>query len=137
MAKSIGILRVRDVIKKTGLSRSSIDRFEKRKDFPKRIHLSVGVVGWYRNEIDEWLLARHSIKGTSELPVSKIKHGEPYGCFACRYWSVIQGQRRADIVASGDVFGVCKRFPPSNVGQDWNQPATEGENWCGEFKLNE
>ena len=40
------------------LSDTQIARLEKAGEFPKRIKLGLGRVGWVLNEIDEWIEAR-------------------------------------------------------------------------------
>lgn len=55
------ILRLKDLIVHTGLSRSAIyDRMDKKspryaENFPKSFSLGGKAVGWYRSEIDAWL----------------------------------------------------------------------------------
>lgn len=52
------MLRLRDVIDKTGLSRSSIYRYISLNKFPKPVHLGENTVAWVEHEIDDWLMAR-------------------------------------------------------------------------------
>ena len=74
-------------------------------------------------------------------------------CDICKFWRVIDCDN-IDDYHKDDVNGVCKRYPPTldttwsvseNDGVEsagysyldyrhWNQPVTEGANWCGEFK---
>jgi len=49
------ILRLPEVIKRTGLSRSSIYLRISNGEFPKTISLGDRAVGWLESEIDEWL----------------------------------------------------------------------------------
>jgi prophage regulatory protein len=49
------ILRLPDVIKRTGLSRSSIYLRIKNNQFPRQISLGVKAVGWVESEIQEWI----------------------------------------------------------------------------------
>jgi len=42
----------------TGLSDSTTDRLEKKDNFPARIHLTGGHVGWWHDEVLAWLEAR-------------------------------------------------------------------------------
>lgn len=49
------ILKLPDVMRFTGLSRSSIYAFMQEGDFPKSIKLSARSVGWLKEEIDSWL----------------------------------------------------------------------------------
>ena len=51
------LLRMADVIEKTGLSRSTILRREKAGTFPAPKAVSEGVVAWLESEIDEWIKA--------------------------------------------------------------------------------
>ena len=55
MNAQLRIERRRDVIARTGLCRSAIDKRESEGKFPKRIRLSDRAVGWYAHEIDEYL----------------------------------------------------------------------------------
>jgi prophage regulatory protein len=52
------ILRRRQVIEKTGLSRATIQRQEAAGQFPARIQLSENSVGWWSDEIDQYLESR-------------------------------------------------------------------------------
>ena len=47
----------------TGLSKSTIWRLERAGQFPHRIQLSPGRVGYRRSEVEEWLDSRHVIGG--------------------------------------------------------------------------
>ncbi|MFM5316248.1 helix-turn-helix transcriptional regulator [Aeromonas veronii] len=66
MPSTIKILRCNDLVKKLGLSRSSLydrmnpssPRFDNR--FPKPIRLGLNSVGWLEHEIDQWLLERRA-----------------------------------------------------------------------------
>ena len=49
------ILRLPDVVKITGLSRSSIYAAISQDLFPKQLHIGPRSVGWLKNEIDEWI----------------------------------------------------------------------------------
>jgi prophage regulatory protein len=42
----------------TNLSRTTRWRLERRGEFPKRVRLSPGRVGWRRDEIQEWIYSR-------------------------------------------------------------------------------
>ncbi|MCM2366510.1 AlpA family phage regulatory protein [Proteus terrae] len=57
-------IRMPDVLKKTGLSRSTIRTLEKKGDFPKRMYLSVRCVAWEAEEVDEWLEKRSQSRET-------------------------------------------------------------------------
>ncbi|HEU5048401.1 MAG TPA: AlpA family transcriptional regulator [Rickettsiales bacterium] len=49
------ILRLPEVIKRTGWKRSSIYAHEKAGQFPKRVKLGLRSVGWLESEIDAWI----------------------------------------------------------------------------------
>jgi prophage regulatory protein len=55
------IIKLKDVIKFTGLSRSTIysllNERDKRYDptFPKQVNLTIGRVGWSASEINRWI----------------------------------------------------------------------------------
>lgn len=49
------IIRSKEVQKMTGLSRTTIWRMERVDEFPKRVSLGVGSVGWKFSEINLWI----------------------------------------------------------------------------------
>jgi len=49
------IMRLKEIIEKTGLSRSTIYNLISQGRFPKQIELGARSVGWVDAEIDEWL----------------------------------------------------------------------------------
>ncbi len=51
-------IRLQTVRDRTGLSRSTIWRLERRGDFPKHRRISLNAVGWLEAEVDEWVLSR-------------------------------------------------------------------------------
>ena len=51
-------LRLSDVIKRTGLSRSSIYLNIKNGHFPKNINIGARSVGWLESEINAWMQNR-------------------------------------------------------------------------------
>lgn len=57
------ILRLRAVISKTGLSRSSIYNLLDRGEFPKRVRLSLRTIGFLESEIDQWIARRAEDRG--------------------------------------------------------------------------
>ena len=52
------ILRLPEVIKRTGLSRSSIYLRVANKEFPAPLSLGGRAVGWLEQNVDEWIVAR-------------------------------------------------------------------------------
>lgn len=55
------ILRLRSVVEKTGLSRSSIYAAMKAGTFPKSIQISARSIGWLDLEVSAWLKSRVEI----------------------------------------------------------------------------
>ncbi|WP_136515955.1 AlpA family phage regulatory protein [Geomonas edaphica] len=58
---NLNIVRPRDLPALTGLSRTTIWRLERAGDFPKRIRLSVGAVGYRMADIQAWLDNRQTV----------------------------------------------------------------------------
>ena len=52
------ILRTADVIRRTGLSRTTLWRLERQGDFPERVRLGLNSVGWREEEIARWIDTR-------------------------------------------------------------------------------
>lgn len=54
------IIRLRDVMQKTGLSKSSVYRLaaDSNSDFPAAVRLTPATVGWYESLIDAWIQSR-------------------------------------------------------------------------------
>ena len=57
------IMKLPDVIKATGLSRSSIYSFIKQNIFPQQIHLGKSAVGWAECEITDWINQKMETRG--------------------------------------------------------------------------
>jgi prophage regulatory protein len=51
-------LRFTTIRERTGLSRSTIWRLERRGAFPRHHRISTNAVGWLENEVDEWVESR-------------------------------------------------------------------------------
>ena len=62
------IYRIKNVIKVTGLSRSTIYRLMEQGKFPKPIKLSQRIIGFLEEDIDQWIQERYQegIKHESE-----------------------------------------------------------------------
>ena len=52
------ILRLKDVMKKTGLAKSTIYQKIKDGDFPAQIKLGKRAAGWIESEVDAWIASR-------------------------------------------------------------------------------
>ena len=55
------ILRLPQVLRRTGLCRSLIYQLEAEDLFPKRVRLTQRTVGWIEGEIDHWVAERVAI----------------------------------------------------------------------------
>ena len=49
------LLRFGEVRQRTGLSRSTIWRMERTGVFPRRVRVSINVVAWREDEVNEWI----------------------------------------------------------------------------------
>lgn len=56
------ILRLKQVTELTGLSRSSIYQKVSEGLFPRQVQLSGRAVGWYSNEIEDWMQSLHRFR---------------------------------------------------------------------------
>lgn len=52
------IIRIKEVLARTGLSRTTVWRRERAGRFPPRRDLGGGLVGWVDAEVEEWLASR-------------------------------------------------------------------------------
>lgn len=59
--KDNAITRPRNLPAITGLSKTTCWRLERAGDFPKRIKLSAGAVGYKTSELLEWLASRQNV----------------------------------------------------------------------------
>lgn len=57
-AGTIQVLRLPQVCRMTGLSRSSIYQMEAEKRFPRRVKIGTRSVGWIESEVQTWLRQR-------------------------------------------------------------------------------
>jgi prophage regulatory protein len=57
-AMPIRLLRFPVVRERTGLSRSTIWRLERRGDFPKHYRIAPNVVAWSEQEVSDWIEER-------------------------------------------------------------------------------
>ncbi|MEQ1907682.1 MAG: AlpA family phage regulatory protein [Vicinamibacterales bacterium] len=53
--RPIRVLRFEAVRDRTGLSRSTIWRLERRGTFPRHRRISLNAVGWLEEEVDQWI----------------------------------------------------------------------------------
>ncbi len=55
------IIRAKEVVEMTGLSRTTIWRMERNKSFPARVSLGKNSVGWKLSDIQKWISARNKV----------------------------------------------------------------------------
>ena len=61
------VLRLNEVRRLTGLSRSHVYRLEAAGDFPRRIKLSTRASAWIASEIEGWLAGRIATRDRQEV----------------------------------------------------------------------
>ncbi|WP_201745005.1 helix-turn-helix transcriptional regulator [Aidingimonas lacisalsi] len=52
---SIKLIRIKDVMDRTGLARSTVYKYINEGKFPKPIKLGTRAVAWVEDEIDTWI----------------------------------------------------------------------------------
>ena len=52
------ILRLPEVLARTGLARTTLWRMERRGEFPARRQITGNTVGWLESEVSEWIESR-------------------------------------------------------------------------------
>ena len=56
------VIRIKDLVTRLSISRSTILRLEKQGDFPRHFKLSARTTCWKLSDIDEWLQKRKAEK---------------------------------------------------------------------------
>ena len=67
------LIRLPDVIARTGLSKTTIWRGTRSGDFPKPVTLTRGTVGWVEDEVDRWIDAKIEARGALKAPATQVK----------------------------------------------------------------
>lgn len=65
------ILRLKQVIEKTGLARSTIYKYVDGGIFPKPIPLGGRTVGWVDSEVHAWITERIENRDTQDHPMNR------------------------------------------------------------------
>jgi prophage regulatory protein len=60
------IIGPEETMERTDLSRSTLWRMEKKGKFPQRVTVSENRVGWYEEEVNEWIDTRPRVGGNPE-----------------------------------------------------------------------
>ena len=63
------LIRLHDVMARTGLSKTTIWRHTRSGEFPKSVNLTSGTVGWVEEEIDDWIDVRIEARDALNSPV--------------------------------------------------------------------
>jgi prophage regulatory protein len=79
---SANIIRLPAVLAKTGLSPSTIWRYEKAGTFPRRRQLGPNSVGWVVDEVDAWVERRRVAGARPGFYVMSNDYGKFIGPFA-------------------------------------------------------
>ena len=70
------ILRLRDAITATGLSRSTMYKYISEGTFPKPVPLGDRCVGWVESEVQDWILLRieerDKAEGAAARPIGSL-----------------------------------------------------------------
>ena len=69
MSDEIRMLRAKEVLVRTQLSRSTIWRLERAGVFPARRQISCGRVAWVESEVNAWLASRAAV--SSDLTINR------------------------------------------------------------------
>lgn len=69
------IIRKPEVVRRTGYSAVQIWRFERDGLFPRRVQLGPQAVGWYEDEVSEWILSR--VRQGGKRPPVQWRGGQP------------------------------------------------------------
>lgn len=62
MSENDKILRLKQVMERTGLARSTIYALIEAKDFPSQFKLGARTVGWFEGDINGWLRSRKRVR---------------------------------------------------------------------------
>ena len=57
----VEIIRLPEVMKMTGVSRTSIWRWSRTGHFPRGVRLGSRHVGWIRGEVEDWIKNRETV----------------------------------------------------------------------------
>ena len=61
------VLKLKDVVAITSLSRSTIYRLASSGEFPRPIKLACHASGWLREDVENWLSVRKTVSSWSEF----------------------------------------------------------------------
>lgn len=71
------ILRIDDVLRRSGLKRTMLYDLVRKEKFPKQVSLGARAVGWYEEQVEEWIKGRTAAGGNQvsrgQGPVSETQ----------------------------------------------------------------
>ena len=67
------LISMKEVMRRTGLSRGTVEYLMKTADFPLPLKLGGRCVRWWSKEVDEWILTRQRAKGHLGKRHSKLQ----------------------------------------------------------------
>ncbi|WP_052329386.1 helix-turn-helix transcriptional regulator [Dyella ginsengisoli] len=73
------LLRMPEVIRRTGLRRSSIYDAMKRGDFPKSVPLTSTARAWHSDEIDAWIAERRAVRDALQSAAQTMPQAHSVG----------------------------------------------------------
>ncbi|HBP6280110.1 TPA: AlpA family transcriptional regulator [Pseudomonas aeruginosa] len=62
------IIRLKEVVRSTGLARSTVYKLICSGEFPKPVPIVGRSVGWVESKIQDWILARIEARDSSQQP---------------------------------------------------------------------
>ncbi len=62
------LMRLPEVMKRTGFGRSQIYRLVNQGEFPKQIQISSGSVAWLESELEAWMKERIRLSRNNNTP---------------------------------------------------------------------
>jgi prophage regulatory protein len=62
----MNVLKKSEIKQRSGLSASTIWRLEQAGDFPRRLQLAPGRIGWLESDFELWLASRRRVQTKSE-----------------------------------------------------------------------
>ena len=69
------LIRIKEVMHRTGLARSTIYKFMKLDKFPKQVPIG-GLAAWDESEIDGWICQKIEVRNI-KLNENKLEHISP------------------------------------------------------------
>lgn len=67
------LIRLKEVMRVTGLARSTIYKYIAEESFPKSVSLGARCVGWVDDEVQDWIMAR--VKERNVAQKTAVKPG--------------------------------------------------------------